>query len=139
MHFKTIVVGLDGSTHSNKALERAVASAKVHKARLLLVGVIPFPDDALDRVLHWRTRGRFSRALEAGVAFAKKHKVKAVPMLLDGRPSEELLWIAKRSRADLLIIGCWGNTFRARAARMFMGGVSKEIVEKAPCSVLIVR
>lgn len=139
MSFKTILVGLDGSAQSHNALERAIALAKASKGRLVLCGVVPFPDDVLDRVLLWRTRAGFSRTLDAAVGFAKRHRVKATPVLLDGRPSTELLWLAKRSKADLIVVGSWGKSLKARTARALVGSVANELVDSAHCSVLVIR
>lgn len=139
MAMRTIVIGVDGSSHSHKALEAAVSIAKAEKARLIIAGVLPFPEDLLDRALHWRTQAGFSRALEAAGDYAKKHKVKATPMLFQGKPSEELSWIARKSKADLIVVGSWGKSLKARAARVLVGSVARELFERASCSVLVVR
>jgi nucleotide-binding universal stress UspA family protein len=139
MSYRTILVGLDGSPAAQRALDAALEVARRDRARLLIAGVVPFPEDALDSALHWRTRAAFARAVEAAVDLAQRKGVRAVPHLLDGSPAEELLWLAESAGADLLVIGSWGKSLRARAARVLLGSVAKELATRASCSVLIVR
>lgn len=56
--------------------------------------------------------------------------------VLRGRPATELARLAADSGADLLLLGSRG---RGQLAAMLLGSVSAELVERAPCSVLVAR
>ena len=56
--------------------------------------------------------------------------------MAEGLPAEEVLRIARRQRADLLVLGTHGRTGLRRA---LMGSVAERIVSQARCPVLTVR
>jgi nucleotide-binding universal stress UspA family protein len=60
----------------------------------------------------------------------------AVPELLLGFPTEKFLKYAEEHKPDLIIIGAKG--LRA-TADILVGGVAQQVVEYAPCPVLVVR
>jgi nucleotide-binding universal stress UspA family protein len=53
-----------------------------------------------------------------------------------GDPAEEILRLAKIHHADLIVLGSRGLT---GMKRILLGSVSSQIVEDAPCSVLVVK
>ncbi len=53
-----------------------------------------------------------------------------------GSGADEILKCAKRVRADLIVLGCRGNT---QMRKVLLGSVSNKVVRHAPCSVLVVR
>lgn len=56
--------------------------------------------------------------------------------VLDGRPATEILAEAERFDADLIVVGARGlSTVR----RLLIGSVSSEVVDHAPCPVLVAR
>ncbi|MDP3091520.1 MAG: universal stress protein [Nitrospira sp.] len=58
------------------------------------------------------------------------------PVLVEGRPAEEILRAAARTHADLVILGSRGMTGLKGA---FLGSVSRKVARHAPCSVLVVK
>jgi len=56
--------------------------------------------------------------------------------LAEGVPAEEVLRVARRQRADLLVLGTHGRTGLRRA---LMGSVAERIVRQARCPLLTVR
>jgi nucleotide-binding universal stress UspA family protein len=60
----------------------------------------------------------------------------AVPELLLGFPTEKFLKYAEEQKPDLIIIGAKG--LRATVG-ILVGGVAQQVVEYAPCPVLVVR
>jgi len=62
--------------------------------------------------------------------------VQASAVLAKGVPAEEVLRVARRQRADLLVLGTHGRTGLRRA---LMGSVAERIVSQARCPVLTVR
>lgn len=56
--------------------------------------------------------------------------------VLDGRPATEIVRAAERWAADLIVVGARGlSTVR----RLLIGSVSSEVVDHAPCPVLVAR
>jgi universal stress protein A len=53
-----------------------------------------------------------------------------------GHPFEQILEVAKRERADLIVMGTHGRT---GLAHLVMGSVAVRVVRLAPCPVLTVR
>ena len=53
-----------------------------------------------------------------------------------GHPAEEIVHVAERMDADLVIVGSHGRT---GIKRFLLGSVSDHVLEYAPCSVLIVK
>ena len=57
-------------------------------------------------------------------------------MLLDGLPFEEITRLARRRRADVIVIGTHGRT---GVGRFVMGSVAARVLRVAPCPVLTAR
>jgi nucleotide-binding universal stress UspA family protein len=53
-----------------------------------------------------------------------------------GRPASEIVLEADRFGADLLVVGARGHTVMER---VFLGSVSSELVDQAPCPILVAR
>ncbi len=66
----------------------------------------------------------------------RKKGLHARPELLLGFPTEKFLKYAEEQTPDLIIIGAKG--LRASAG-ILVGGVAQQVVEYAPCPVLVVR
>lgn len=62
-------------------------------------------------------------------------QLKVSPVLLEGRPKDEILDEAERWLADLIVVGSGAGAVR----RFFLGSVSLAVALNAPCSVEIVR
>jgi nucleotide-binding universal stress UspA family protein len=58
------------------------------------------------------------------------------PLLVEGRPAEEIIRAAERTHADLVLLGSRGMTGLKGA---FLGSVSGKVALLIPCSVLVVR
>ena len=72
---------------------------------------------------------------ETQQAWSKK-KLGVAPLLTYGHAAEEILKAAKRSRADLIVVGSKGLT---GLRRFLLGSVAHKVARHAPCSVLVVR
>jgi nucleotide-binding universal stress UspA family protein len=132
-----IVVGYDGSEHSQKALERAaelasgaeitvVSAAGPHLFRHAPgeVPVDPDEEEARDAALAEARRHLEQRGLTA--KYVEGH----------GSPADVIVQEAEESRADLIVVGTHGHNFVERAV---LGSVSTAVVHRAPCDVLVVR
>ncbi len=73
-------------------------------------------------------RDMANRLQEAGL--------EARPERRDGDPAEQIVNVAESWEADLVVMGTHGRT---GLRRLLMGGVARNVLHHAPCSVLIVR
>jgi nucleotide-binding universal stress UspA family protein len=144
-HYRRIMHASDFSRASRAAFARAVELAKRDRTELVVVHVLtPVMPTVADGPISARTwedieataRATAQRALDALVAKAKKAGVRARGALLEGVPHEAIARMARRARADLLVIGTHGRT---GLARFFLGSVASRVVATAPCPVLTVR
>src|SRR5947209_18501404 len=136
-----IIVGVDGSTHSRKALEYAAKEAVAHHTSLTVItvhqavrdvygGVSNYPDDAsLTEKARQAAQADTDEVL-AGIAEKPESvTVKAV----HGLPADELVKAA--DGADMLVIGSRGT---GGFARLVLGSVATQVSHHAGCPVLII-
>lgn len=66
----------------------------------------------------------------------EKNGVKGIkPVIRQGHPAEEILKVAAKEKADMIIVGSRGK----RTSHVFMGSVSREVSNRAEIPVLIVK
>ncbi len=145
MALTTILAGCDLSGPSDHALERAIALAELHGARLVLVhaqadaALGGATDSALVTQL-----GEVSAAVRAAEATRLDEKLaelRARGLATEvisrvGPPDEVLTTAATEERADLIVVGTHGHT---GLARFLLGSVAATTLRRAPCDVLVVR
>ena len=141
---KRILVPVDFSEPSTRALMHAIAMAEQFGASLDVLHVVPNPyvddpaglylplpvtylndmmndarkrlDDLLDSVDHQRLRAR--------------------PIVKVGDPLRQVVEYARDESMDLIVLGTHG---RSGVALLFLGSVAERVVRTAPCPVLTVR
>jgi nucleotide-binding universal stress UspA family protein len=137
-----IVVGVDGSESSRRALRFALDEARLRDSAVRVVGVwhVPVaayggamvaPDPALVRELEPQMARVLERALEEAGDAAAGLEVETV--VREGAPVGMLLEQAQD--ADLLVVGSRGlGGFRG----LLLGSVSQQCAHHSPCPVVIV-
>jgi nucleotide-binding universal stress UspA family protein len=139
-----IVVGVDGSAGSARALRWAAEAARIHDASLDVIhvwqAIQPVPDIsgmvfALDRDLLEKA----SHELLDEAAAAELSAVPLVPgrvhlLPVEGYPAGALH--AAAAGADLLVVGSRG---RGGFARLLLGSVAEQCLHRAPVPVAIIR
>ncbi len=138
---KKILVPVDFSSLSRKALQYAMAFAKQFDAEILLFHAVtsrPPPPNLYQAVsaaqneeVRKRAEKRLSQWRDAVVSQAA---VKA--SVLEGVPYLEILRMAQENYVDLIIIGMHG---RDGWLNELLGGTTRRVVRHAPCPVLVVR
>jgi nucleotide-binding universal stress UspA family protein len=134
-----IVVGVDGSPHSQKALDWAISEAALRNVHLAVVAVAPAAASI------WGITGQFSPSQETQDKVngaAKKvvdqaissHSYQDVSLrTVSGVPADEL--VKASQDADLLVVAARGaGGFK----RLRMGSVSDQVARHAHCPVVIV-
>jgi len=146
MKLKRILVPIDFSPTSLKALEHAADLAAPSKAELLLLSVVeplyPLMPDydgvqsaALGRILDDH-REAARKGLERLERRCAKRRLRVRSLVGTGRPFEVIGQAAKRQRADLIVIATHGRT---GFSHLLTGSVAERVVRTAPCPVLTVR
>lgn len=127
-----IVVGVDGSRDSRRALQWALEEARVRDAELLLVHAWEYPIsyEYLPPDIEQTHAGILAR--EAARVVNKGVRVRTE--LIEKRTVPALVSIA--ADADLLVVGCRGHN---RTLRTILGSVSSGCVHQASCPVVVVR
>lgn len=83
-----------------------------------------------------QTSDELEHMLDAAVAGLERPELAVERTLLHGRPATLIVERAAEFRAELVVIGSRG---RGPLTSMLLGSVSAEVVDHAPCPVLVVR
>lgn len=146
-----ILVPIDGSQNSMRALKTAITLAKTYKAELLVMNAIPAPNILLEApmglgVSSSRASDYYSeqevyanRFLEDAVSMMKSEGVSRFSsevVRASKSTVEEIIDTASKRRVDMIVIGTRGlGGFR----KLLQGSVSSGVVQHASCDVLVVR
>ena len=154
-----VLIGYDGSTYADAAIEDLRRAGLPEKAQALVVSVgedpivPPFVNDGVDKAfISDRTIAIANHAgahISESLASAKEHSEAAArllesyfpnwhvhPLVLGGSPAIELIQKAREWAAHLVVVGSQGRT---AVGRLLFGSVSLEVASDAFCSVRIGR
>lgn len=144
--YKNILVAVDGSSTSNRALQEAINLAKEQQACLLLVHVV---DETLVNwdEGQWLNYGEIQDALtKSGEKIladtckkVQEAGIKTTTKLVEStarRTSDVLVEESQRQCADLIVIGTHG---RRGFDRLLLGSVAEGVTRTATVPVLLVR
>jgi len=154
--FKKILVPLDGSDHSSKALEIAVQIAKKFDGKITLIHaysvgarpiVMPEPATLSPSWVPVMAPAEFSKVVEAarkagarilenGKKRVEKEGVKVERLLREGHTVQEIIKAAKHGKFDLIVMGARGVS---RIRGILLGSVSDGVIRNAPCPVLVTK
>ena len=67
---------------------------------------------------------------------AAEKEVSLETLVVEGNPASSIIHLARKHDIDLLVIG---STGKGTIKRAFLGSVSAEVIERAPCGVYVVR
>jgi nucleotide-binding universal stress UspA family protein len=138
--FEKILVAIDGSPASEKALAVAVDLALQDQAELTAIGVAELPEvvglvDEVDE-LRQSADERFRQIGEAAVNYARSRGVGLRFVVLRGHVADAILRYAEAEEMSLIVMGRHGHS---RIARFLLGSTSDRVSEHCHCSVLIVK
>jgi len=137
-----IIVGVDGSGHSQRALEWAMKEAAIRNAPLTVLavheavagyfgGVSFYPDDAeRTQAVRRAVQAETDKAL-AGLE--GPHPESVTVTAVHGFPVEEI--IKAGGHADMIVLGSRGA---GGFTQLIMGSTATQVAKHAPCPVLIV-
>jgi len=136
--YKNIVLAYDSSKFSNKALQEAISIAKSSGGSLLILSIVDITDEfeseapGLTDKMTQKLLKLAQKALEKAVAAEVKAKVEVHV----GDAYEMIVDIAKKKKADIIVMGSHGRT---GLTRLLMGSVTSRVIGHSPCAVLVVK
>jgi nucleotide-binding universal stress UspA family protein len=138
--FRKILVAIDGSPYSEKALATAVDMAIQFKADLVALSVAELPEvvalvDEVDTIRQ-NADDYFKQIGEAAVAYAKSRGVVLRCLMVRGHAAAEILRFAESEEVDLVVLGRQGHS---RISRFFLGSTTDRVSEHCRCAVMIVK
>ncbi|MCW4044402.1 MAG: universal stress protein [Candidatus Bathyarchaeota archaeon] len=125
-----ILVGVDGSGYSKKALAEAIKMAKKFEAEVTVVNVFhPAPTPSAHEFSH--------KILEEAKTLLESERVKYEVVSVTGaNPSKVITDMAAQRKFDLIVIGSRGA---GAAHALVLGSVCNRISCESPVNVLIVK
>ena len=136
-----IVVGVDGSGHSRKALERAANEAALHHVPLTVLTVHQAVRDVYgspssypgDSALTDKARQALQAETDEVLAGLSAKPESVTVTAVHGLPAEEL--VKASDGADMIVLGRRGA---GGFGRLLLGSVTSQVTHHAHCAVLIV-
>lgn len=138
----TILVPIDGSEHSTKALDVAIDLARDLGSRLVILHVVDLARAAVlsggqaeliqGCLLELQTEAR--QIVDDAVRRAASH-VPVTTQIVDGTPIEQIGRVAQALRPNFIVIGTHG---RSGVSRAVMGSVAEGVARHAIAPVVIV-
>lgn len=142
MEINKILVAVDMSEHSKKALEYASLLCKKCDAELVIANVfdaferVSSSKEKLEKIAETLPKGSWEK-LESYADQAKAQGVKNVRIeRMEGDAAERILNLSKREKPDMIVLGSRGRgTFK----ELLLGSVSHKVRHHGGYPVLIVR
>ena len=145
-----ILVGVDGSAPSLRAVQFAADLASKYNAELILLTIVPRLSPEVPPEVERYARVEHIRVPEAQLAFtaaenvlgdARREAVAKGATLVSaepsfGDPSGEIIAAARDRGADLIVVGSRGH---GRLVGLLIGSVAQKVVSLAYCPVVVVR
>lgn len=139
-----IVLATDGSEDSSLAVRKAAAIARAFYAELHLIHVVPVSrgyslsgEESAGASLYEEDVQKARELLDAEAWKVRESGWEATESYLEaGEPEAEVISLAGRIEADLIVVGSRGKSAPERPP---IGSVSSAIVAHAHCPVLVVR
>jgi nucleotide-binding universal stress UspA family protein len=154
--FEKILVPLDGSEHSLRALKIAIQVAKKFGGKISLLHVysvavrpviMPEPTTLTPPMIPVMTPEEVSRAVEVargagarilsdGEEKVKAEEVQVETLLKEGHIVQEIVNVAKEGNFDLIVIGGRGIS---KIRELLLGSVTDGVIHHASCPVLVIK
>ena len=154
--FQKILVPIDGSEHSTKALDAAAQIAEKFSGTITLIHVysvsvqpvmMPEPSSSGSLGMPILTGTEVTKIIEAaqkignrilddGEQRIKSDKVQVKKILLEGHAVQEIVRIATEDDYDLIVIGARGVS---HMREILLGSVTDGVIHHVRCPVLVIK
>lgn len=138
--YKKILLPLDGSAYSEKAVEDAIFIAKASNAEIILLTVVEntfligLPADNTTREINELLENEAQKNIDK-----IKEKLEGIPIttiIEEGSPAEAILKTIKKENIDLVVMGSSG---KKGFEKFIIGSVTDKVVNAARCKILIIH
>jgi nucleotide-binding universal stress UspA family protein len=138
--FKNIVMAVDGSEYSHRAVEYARSLAERYEANLWLLHVFSHTSDLLGyqdfEKLYAKRKSAGQTILDDAQKILGSTTFKVHAELLEGSEAEAILTVAENNKADLIVMGTRG--FGA-VKGLLVGSVSRKVIHLSKCPVMVIH
>ncbi len=139
--YKKILVPLDGSDLSEKALRHATALAKSLNTQIILLHVVVFPTRdydviPMDRSVSSEVMAEAKRYLEQVAGNIRRLGVTVLTHVVPGYVADTIVDFSQSQSVDLIVMSTHGRT---GAARWLIGSVADRVVHGSQVPVLLIR
>ena len=136
---KNILVALDGSKNSIRALSNAIQLAKQTDASITGIFVIQsFPTEmGLMRTIVGKALSKhYKRFMPIATAMCTKKSVEFLDVVENGEEGRTIVSFAHKNNFDLIVIGSRGM---GKVGKLFLGSTSNYVVHSSKIPVMIVK
>lgn len=140
--FKKILVAVDGSDISARAVDKAIDIAKQNNAELHVTYVIevgfisPGPGDSIKTLVHQRFEEEGRLTLETLMKKVNDAGVAGEGHLEVGHAGDTIIKLAEELECDLIVVGSLG---KSKLDRLLLGSVSSHVVNYSKTNILVIR
>lgn len=132
---ENVLVPLDGSKNSWRGLESAIYHAKKHKAVLNVIHVLHHTPKNLSNKSRMTLQSTIESLMNSAKKLADKNGIKFKRDVLTGDPRYEIVRYVDSHPIDLIVMGARGHSLK----KIFLGSVSKYVVQRSKIPVLVVK
>ncbi len=140
--FSNILVALDGSGVSQRALVRAADEAKLWNAKLHAIYVVEtglfssLPLDNTVEIMYRVLEKEGEAVLEKAKKYCADKGVTLISHMKQGHAGSEIITLAEEEKSDLIIVGSHG---KSNTDRLLIGSVSTFVVSHSKATTMVVR
>ena len=137
--YQKILVAVDGSEHSNRALHEAINIAKMTDGTVTLIHVVPTKPSVVmssKEQFSEMQQNKGEAVLADGKKKAEADGVSAETLLLEGDVVGQVVKTAKEGNFDLIVVGARGLS---KLEELMLGSVSHGVAKNASCPVVVTK
>lgn len=142
--YKHILIAIDFSKNSDRALKKALQLAAESQAKIELIHVVDIPIyPVLEDLAVMGVPGLWDDEIATKLMALSTDKLKQIAdeygitnyKTVEGIPSSEITVIANLNKADLIVMGFHGLS----GLRTLIGSTTHSVINNAPCDVLAIK
>jgi nucleotide-binding universal stress UspA family protein len=140
--FTNILVSMDGSEASQRALSQAVDLAKLCNAKLHTIYVVEtglfssLPMEGTVEIMYSVLEKEGEEVMERAQKYASEKSITVITHMKQGHAGSEILALAEEEKSDLIIVGSHG---KSNTDRLLIGSVSTFVVTHSTVTTMVVR
>jgi nucleotide-binding universal stress UspA family protein len=140
--FTNILIAMDGSEASQRALSQAVDIAKLCNAKLHTIYVVEtglfssLPMEGTVEIMYSVLEKEGDEVMERAKEYATGKSITVITHMKQGHAGSEILALAEEEKSDLIIVGSHG---KSNTDRLLIGSVSTFVVTHSTVTTMVVR